>query len=341
MTSSSGSVGNLKYVPILKAKKGESDALSRTRAPNLTPLLEVMDTRKALNEIPKAWPTDQGPIWVHVLDDPEDEFSDYPQSLTDFFNGLEETMLPVPVVTPFEHHDVLNTYSTMSAVRENGITVRIDAEEMLDPNIDINRDIQYALDVLGLLPNQVNLVLDGGLLTGSPRVQSALALQALHSLKSKSWHEVVVAFSAFPQAVGNVAVKSSVTALAREDALAFNQTKANSPLEITYGDYGIGTPTYGQASYSPIPNLKYASGMEWKIHRGESRNDPSPQIRAIAKDIVQSSYFSGTDFSPADKMINDIASSASGPGNATTHVSIGMCRHFHVVLDRLSNLGEP
>ncbi|WP_422936568.1 beta family protein [Sinomonas sp. P47F7] len=52
-------------------------------------------------------------------------------------------------------------------------------------------------------------------------------------------------------------------------------------------------------------------------------------------------YYSGPRFSPGDRQIIDVASGASGPGNATTHLRAAMSRHLHVVLFRLATHGEP
>lgn len=77
------------------------------------------------------------------------------------------------------------------------------------------------------------------------------------------------------------------------------------------------------------------------VHRGKERRDPSSQYRALARDLVAAPYYSGTTFSPGDQQIHDVASGASGPGNAMTHLRAGVSRHIHVVLERLASLGEP
>lgn len=330
-----------KYVPILKSKKGELDALKHINRSELTPLLEVLSPEKAAISIPKAWDFNQYPLWIQLFDDPEAENPNFPDTVHDFFNKLGPTALITPVLTVSEELETLQAYSGLSMVQSNGVTLRIDVEALIDPSVDIASYIDDTLHELGMRQKDVNLLVDGGFLEGTPIVQSTLAVQALQTLNIASWRMTVLAFSAFPFELGKVAQKSSTTAIPRDDAQAFTLTVQATEMTLIYSDYGVGNPSYSQAAFSPIPNLKYAAGSNWMIHRASSRSNPAPQIQSIASDIVSAPYYGGPSFSEADSKIDAIASASSGPGNATTHVEIGMNRHFHVVLDRLATLGVP
>ncbi len=220
--------------------------------------------------------------------------------------------------------------------------LRLDVEDILDDAIDTNADVQTTLEQLGLDPESVDLVIDAGLLEGAVPVQAAVAGQCIGRIVDiERWRNVVVAFSAFPTPLSAVVPVSSVRAVPRSDATAFLATRRLTERSIVFSDYTLGSPNYDSVPFTPIPNIRYASGAEWIIHRAAERKGPGPQFRQLAKDVVGAAYFSGAAFSPGDQQIADVATGASGPGNPTTHLRAGISRHIHVVLERLATLGEP
>lgn len=341
MTITLSRTSSAKYVPILKAKAGELKALSLTDSHNLIPLLEVIDPEGFPKKLKKAWKSTDREVWIQILDFPDIDPIDVPEAIETFFNSLSQDLSIIPVLLPIEEPDILAAYSRLENIKRTGVVLRIDVEDLITESYEASQDLETTLEQLSLTSSNCDLVVDAGLLSDTPEIQAAVVKQALDSLNVMGWRSIVVAFSAFPAAVGEIAPKSAVTTLPRKDAVAYKIVTRKTDIPLTYSDYGIGVPTYDGAPFAPIPSLKYAASTDWKIHRGEKRGATEKQLRTLANDIVNAPYFSGAHYSPADKMINDIASSSSGPGNPTTHVAIGMCRHFHVVLDRLATLGEP
>lgn len=157
-----------------------------------------------------------------------------------------------------------------------------------------------------------------------------------------AWRSVVVAFSAFPERLGDVVSPSSVGQLPREDALAFTTLAARGvDRELVYGDYAVGTPFYADIPWAPIPALRYASGEHWFVHRGATKANRSAQYVALAADLVSAGHFAGSGTSRGDQYFSDVASGVDGPGNPTTYVRAGTSRHLACVLDRLATLGVP
>lgn len=343
MVSPNSALTPVSYVPILKAKRAELDALASCPPDNLVPLLEVIEPASAGEGIIKAWPHSGDVAWVQVLNADDADDSVFATVVDDLFAQLRAAGIAVaPVLTTAEEPATLAAIASIAAQDGRGAVLRIDVEDLIDPGANIAADVTATVAALRLTPDQVDVVADAGLLTGTPAVQSAVATQAVQALPSlQDWRTVVVSFSAFPALVSAVVPTQTVGAIPRTDASAFVATQNVAPRPIVFGDYAIGVPTYGGAPFTPIPNMRYASDTEWYIHRAKERKQPSPQYRALANDIVSASYFSGIGFSPAEKWISDIAASTSGPGNATTHLKIGMSRHLHVVLSRLSTLGAP
>jgi Beta protein len=128
----------------------------------------------------------------------------------------------------------------------------------------------------------------------------------------------------------------------REDAQSFASMVARGQdRSILYSDYAVGTPFYADVSWAPIPSIRYAVDDVWMIHRGTSKNDPTPQYIALAQALVSEPYYPGASFSPGDKYVADVASGVDGPGNAMTYVRMATSRHLEVVLSRLASLGVP
>lgn len=330
------------YVPILKGKRAELDAVSDAPSSRLVPLFEFLDPSTTKDLLGRAWNNPDDVVWVQLLNADGLDDAVFTGAITDFFDEVRlRGVLAIPVITAAEEPGTLAAVAYAVRTDGRGVVLRIDVEDLIDENVDSSEDIATTLDTLGVSVNEVDLVLDAGLLTGSATIQAAVVGQAITGLPQTNWRSMVVAFSAFPESIGEVVPKDSVVALPRVDAAAFALVRKSSELPLVYGDYAVGVPTYGGAAFTPIPNIRYASGTEWYVHRAHERAKPSPQYRALARAIIVAPYYSGPAFSPGDRQINDVASEISGPGNATTHLRAAMSRHLHLVLSRLSTLGVP
>lgn len=331
------------YVPILKGKQAEYGALESCASDAIVPLVEVLAPELAHRALLKAWTGHADDvIWVHALnldDHDPDDFSDHVRQMFVYLRG---EVPAVPVVTISEEPAALVVIREIVRDDQRGAVLRIDAEDILDDATDTTADIAATVEQLGLAPSDCDLVIDAGLLDGTPVVRAAVAEQCVSSLPTVSqWRTVVIAFSGFPTPLSDVVPKSSVRAVPRSDAGAFTLARRRASRPVVFADYTLGTPTYEGVPFTPIPNIRYASGSEWIIHRAEERKGPAEQFRKLARDIVSADYFSGATFSPGDAQIADVASGVAGPGNPTTHLRAGISRHLHVVLERLATLGEP
>jgi hypothetical protein len=330
------------YVPILKGKMAEYGALESCDSERVVPLLELLAPESAAVQVTRAWQRDEDVLWVHALNFEDKEEADFANGIEKLFSDLRGTVQVVPVITVTEGPDTLDAIARIISVDQRGVVLRIEAEDILDQLSDTAADIDATLAQLGIQPANVDFVIDAGLVSGSATVRAAVADQCLRSLPHlDDWRSVVIAFSAFPAAISTLVPASSVRAIPREDAAAFTATKRGAGRALVFGDYAIGVPTYSSVPFAPIPNIRYASEQNWIIHRAKEKKNPSDQYRALASALTSASYYSGPTFSPGDQQIMDVATAASGPGNAMTHLRAGVSRHLHVVLERLATLGEP
>lgn len=330
------------YVPILKGKMAEYGALESCTSAFLVPLVEVTSPETAHAAIARAWPRPTDVIWIHALNFGGLDEVDFAANIATLFDDLRPDVAAVPVVTITEGPDTLTAIRRIADRDRRGVVLRIDAEDILDAASDTTADIATTLSELALDPSQTDLVVDGGLLKGTATVRAAVAGQCLRAIPDLAeWRTVAVAFSAFPIPLSSVVSPESVRAVSRTDAAAFVLTARTSSRPIVFSDYTLGSPSYDSVPFTPIPNIRYASGSEWYIHRATERRNPAAQFRALSADVVAAPYYSGPSFSPGDQQIHDAATGAGGPGNPTTHLRAGISRHVHVVLERLSTLGEP
>ncbi|WP_422935806.1 beta family protein [Sinomonas sp. P47F7] len=272
------------YVPILKAKQAELDALQTAPPERLVPLLEVAKMEATADMLSKAWPHADDVVWVHCVNLQGETEYDFAGRIFSLFQALASRTKAVPVVTETETQEVLEAVRQVIARDSRGVVLRLDVEDIVDPDADTSGNIAATLDALGVVEAHVDLLVDCGLLREeAPAILAAVAARALSSLPNLGmWRNVAVAFSAFPQVVGDVVAKDSVGVLPRYDAAAFVALQSDAEREVIYSDYAVGLPSYGNAPFAPIPNIKYATDREWRVHRAHSKTGPSPQYRALA-----------------------------------------------------------
>lgn len=332
------------YVAVLKAKQGELLAIQSTPAESFVPLLELPAAEKA-PAVVRAWSHNDDVVWVQALNVTGIDDDAWANDVRQAFAALNDAdVAVVPVVTTNEDSSVLEEIRNIVAQDARGLVIRVDCEDALEAGRDgLTADIDDVMNSVGVSTDRCDLIVDAGLVEGGLAVQASVVSTVLSNLPRVSeWRNLVVAFSAFPEMLGNVVAKDSVGSIPRRDAAAFSHLTANwTGRSLSYADYGVGVPTYADVPFSPIPNIRYALDGEWRVHRAHERRRPSPQYVALARALAESDYFAGASFSPGDAYIADVASGAGGPGNAASYLRAAMSRHFHVVLHSLATRGEP
>lgn len=338
------SLGKRAYVAVLKAKQGELLAIQTTSPQSFVPLMEVTSSEKAA-AIARCWPHENDVIWVHPLNITGIDETAWAADVTDAFDTLRvQKRAAVPVVTTNEDDSVLDVVRAAIQRDGRGLVLRLDCEDALEAGADgLTTDINDALTACATSRKDCDLVIDAGLVGGGVAVQASVVSAVLGNLPYvNEWRTIVVAFSAFPPAVGDVVATNTVGSIPRTDAASFTQLVSNwTGRQLNFADYGVGVPTYADLPFAPIPNIRYAIPGEWKVHRANARRNPSPQYVMLAQNLAAADYFAGADFSPGDAYIAAVANGSDGPGNAASYLRAAMSRHFHVVLDSLATTGAP
>ncbi|MBB1031266.1 hypothetical protein G6027_10275 [Dietzia sp. SLG310A2-38A2] len=332
------------YVPVLKAKQGELLAIQTTPPDMFVPLLETADSAKVAH-VSRAWPHKDHVIWVHPLNVNAVDDSVWLNEVESIFARLHnDGRQAVPVVTTSESAGVYGAVRQAVLRDSRGIVIRIDCEDALEGSAALlSAELSDVRSECSVDADECDLVIDAGMVSGGPAVQSSVVGSVLDLLPDlHQWRSIVVAFSAFPEAVGKLVAPNSVGSIPRTDASSFAHLTSHWTKRIlSFADYGVGVPVYADTPWAPIPNIRYALPSEWRVFRAHTKRDPSPQYIALARDLAAQSYFDGTGASAGDDYIQAVANGADGPGNAGSYLKAAMSRHFYVVLSSLATRGVP
>ena len=346
-----------RYVPILKGKRGELDAL-RDLQPStrmrIRPLVEILpspeeqdvisDVGKALDALAVRWPLE--PIMLDVgYFDLETETG--PTALGIAMNSAEGRLAHAVPVFRLADGAAVRADVARAANRDgHGAAIRLIGEDLdLFPD-ELNDELANALDRVELERGEIDLLIDLSAVTGAAAVLggSRLVASLVRELDGVSeFRSVTVASGAFPVDLSNVP-PWTVGELPRDDAALYSRI-LRRPLArtIDYGDYAIAHPLLANgAPFAPPPQLRYTVADRWLTLKGK-RNDPggNSQFYDVCAMIAEHPDFVGAGLGPADKRIAEGRDSGLGPGNATTWRSIGTTHHIDLVVARLTTLGEP
>ncbi|MGK4591685.1 beta family protein [Amycolatopsis sp. w19] len=344
------------YMPILKGRSGEFEALAhlaRSTASSLLPLIEAvpksgtpeLDIAGFVHKLRTDWPLGEAVAVDLNYPGADGQPARWEQLLKD---ARRYQVKVRPTVHFADDAPVLEVLRAAIATDRRGCCLRVDASE-LDEN---PRDLAiWGTDLMADLlvePEEVDLVLDFGML-GDDRVVAHAAERAIEHLEGlpwlDRWRSVVVAGGAFPKDLTNVHPWVLTSLRRREVDLwaglaSRRQFFGRQPI---FGDYGVGHPPHTpSAPATPSPNIRYAVDGHWMVLRG-TKKDPrgNEQYREICRAVSESPEFGGADLSWGDAIITKVVAEEVGPGNPQKWRAYGTSHHLEYVTSRLASLGAP
>jgi hypothetical protein len=343
------------YVPVLKGRAGELDAIARldpaARA-QLTPLFELTDlpttTSATLREelrtvmagIRRAW-DGPGRVFVDLVRLRSAlrtaEGHHYVEVATDLARSM--ALGVVPVTGP--HRDVAFTCAVATAVNRSahGVGIRLQTAD-IEPAQTLDQRLLTLLDDLGVAPADSHLMIDlEQLPRRSPARAAASATRALEAVRSlASWHSVTVLSSAFPNSI--TSIRGEVL-LPRNDWRAWRSliTTSSGKRLPAYGDYAVSGPAHPHSPWGSVPNIRYTAAEHWVVVRDGTRHRME-EFHHLAMQIRRSEDAAFRGFEHCDGCETIVACSLrhTHPGNATTWRMVGTCHHLTTVLEQLSTL---
>lgn len=362
------------YIPVLRWKKAERDALAKLDVKireKITPLFELImpapkrdkgdynrilsDSKAVLqnnlpstiDELNKCCPIDSTAfVDVHLIDG-ELRAATLKQILDDSLTSAQATLIPVTHIIPVVSTDadmstrkVAIDYATRS---DNGLCIRIDRYNLDDETLGQIIDefvTQNKLDI-----SKTDLMIDLGVVGESDDAKNVAAqLKRLPALKN--WRTIILSGGAFPKDLSEFE-KHSHNQVIRHDWRVWNALRNTElPRIPLYSDYAIQHPIF----YGQIPgtntsaSVRYADDQRWEVSRGEGLRNKNgaghQQYPALAQLIIDQNYFKGADYSDGDKYIAERAADTTKTGNPTTWLKAGLNHHLTLTAKQIATLDE-
>ncbi len=363
----------MKYVPILKWKAGEYQAIRKLSPPivsEIRPLFEItppdFDFEKRQDK--KTLEEHLGDFSKKYIKNCNRLVSFLDTRLLPSNSKMNDGRLPLEfLLAELAKHEViaipvicLDDDSTMLAfVRENnqyGVCIRIQLQQIMSPNIET--DLTRVIDRLGVDPESVDLVFDLRKPSSFEPIEAFTSMleaciQKIPSIRS--WRSFVVSSCSFPDRMAEVT--EGIELRDRKEWIAYKLLISNIDIgrPIVFSDYTISPPI---AEYERIDhtkttkkcNIKYTIDDKWVLLRGKMNSRQKKYMKefhTLAENLVNSGYFLGENFSEADAFIKRCALEKddaydetvnTSSGNLTNWVEVGVNHHITKVIDDFSKI---
>lgn len=350
---------NKNYLPILKGKKGEFEALLHLRKEQkeeLLPLIEVVDIpkdydknsyktteethlNKFIANIKKYWNKDN-----HILIDTRFLEEDNTSSLNYIIENLiKDDFQPVPVIG-------LNDSIKGTRIKEL-LAIRISYDDF--KKININKQLKDISDSLSLEFGKVILIMDLGYIPFKEiefaKDMALGIIKGVHQLNL--FNDVFLNVTSFPIDLSQY--KKGLNEESRIEVYLHQYIRSiEDSFDITpkFGDYTISNPNISDGIdprfMNPTASIRYTYNDRWYILKGEPLKRGFDQFFDLSKAIVDNTrIYAGENYSWGDKEIFNKSLSEDlrklnniGTGNLTTWRSISINHHLVMTLNLLSNL---
>lgn len=364
------------YIPILKAKQGELEALKQARTEERQQILPLLE----IPPIPVKWPEgEEDPVPAKTIDQ---HIAATSEKIASSLRGFERVLIDGAYV---EEEETLGSgeepiAATLRLLREKGLTVvpvvgldRVQeygeavrdfaldsgvgcslrlSHQDLDLIFDLRSQIESLLAFLHLEPSQTDLIVDFGAKLPI-RGQLPALVQDFPFLTD--WRTFTLAFAAFPPDMSDIERHSTVE-IDRDDWLSwlavwrYRERLARVP---TYADYGINHPSLVEIDprvMSMSPNIRYTGELHYIVAKGQAYPkgkrkklaqapvaSAAVQYQRLSREIMQQPEWGGADFSWGDWFIADCAE-GNRVGNASQWRAVGTSHHIAFVVRQLASL---
>ncbi|EGQ8704588.1 beta family protein [Vibrio parahaemolyticus] len=359
-----------KYMPILKAKKGEFDAyknLSRTvqlstlpifELPRLTNKMLESNTYSALSnpyehfinkcalELSSSVSVPTLAVDIHAwapnstIENGEHILSVFCSSLTT--HGCE--VIPVVGYDRWEDEEYSTILKLLARTKERFI-LRLDSfafEDMVEEDLFLE-NLEDIITSMDLDTTKCSVLLDFNdvsklsIIDIEEQIDTALSMLINYHFNFIS----IAGCSVTTDVNGMVPSINSTGLVVRKEFKVWKSVRTfNSSLNFVFGDYGIANPNVTDGLIAPDANgkIRYTTSDSYFVVRGYSRRqgEKGAQMHKLCQTLINSSHFCGASFSWGDKMIETCANHGkvngrTFVGNPTSWVSIDTTHHMTFV----------
>lgn len=358
------------YVPILKGKEGEYEALKEL--PNsikarLVPLIEIIPIPWDFeNNVPaKSLDDHLSTVNAKLLDSwgkqhscfldlcwiPESErMADGTHPVTCVLDGARANgLLVIPVTGLRRDRNYQAGVKRVAGIDNRGVCVRLENEDFKNYD-ELNDDLTRLLNSLSLNKTSVDLLLDFRQIAANQTASVSLTAQLIISILNEvnEWRSLIFAASGFPINLGDV-TPDTIATLPRTEWAVW-QTMINGrrrlPRLPTFADYAINHPD-PLADIDPrllrlSAGIRYATKADWLVLKGRLlKKYKYVQFHQLAKKLIARPEYAGRNFSWGDEYITLCAGRTKNPGSLTIWRKVGTNHHLTLVCDQLSNFAWP
>ncbi|MFW7190041.1 beta family protein [Lysinibacillus sp. BNK-21] len=358
------------YVPIIKWKRGERNALEKldpALKTNMTPLLEIQPIpfnhkegtfSKTLDQhlenigaqVKSAWDQDR-PIFVDIdtlyenIESSEETVQSGQHPVEFIIDIIESNGIKViPVTGIYRYQSFHDAIERITTKYHRGICIRLQEEELSDL-ASLPKVIDDLLDFHKISPKDVDLILDYKQILPTQEqthVGNLILLLAQFPLISE-WRTLTIASTAYPKTLQQIATGSNGS-IPRTEWSVYQKLLTLSLGRLpAFSDYNITHPDFVDLDPRLInvaAGIRYTYSNKYYIFRGVSvKKNGFAQMTSICQDVVQHRCYRGGTFSFGDKEIEDCANQTrTTNGNLETWVTAGINHHLTLVAKDIANL---
>ena len=362
------------YVPILKSKKGEFDALKNLSSnvrDTLTPMIDVLAVDwdhknnkpkceldehldKVAKNIKSSW-VDETPIFVDVYWIDLDERVDGKVHPVEYiFNCLRSEMDGfIPVTGLDRDSNFQKAVAKIISKDKRGVCVRIQNDDLEDIEV-LREDLEGIISLLDVDIQDIHIVID--LRSIRKRALTPLASSLIESINCfpniNEYKTLTVTASSMPQSLSECIKTGETDSISRDEMslwLSVLQSEEKLKRIPAFGDYGVSHPDYVDLDGRTIgknlsPSIRYAIEDSWLILRGIMfRKHPEgyKQYHDLSKDLVDRAEYYDEKFSWGDGRINKCATYQTGPGSMAQWVAHNTNHHIVATAKQVANAVLP
>lgn len=276
--------------------------------------------------------------------DPEERVGDKIHPLTWLFDICRtHSVKAIPATSCRRDLAYQSAVAAAVATDRRGVAVRLEDEDAFSE--DLEKRLADLLKTLSLKPQDVDLIIDLGVMIPSEERRVAAAIKGLLlTLPSvKEWRTLTCAGTAIPKNMGEL--PHGIHPIPRSEWRVWRllaDAKAAIPRLPTFGDYAIAHPTLSDVDpriMTISANVRYTTESDWLIFRGMSvGKHGSSQYAEFCKTLLTRPEYGGANFSAGDGYIARCASGAVGHGNSTTWRRVATNHHITFVSRQLANV---
>jgi hypothetical protein len=350
------------YVPVLKWKQGEYQALNRltnTVKDNLTPLIEIPAVgydhetgtdRESIDahlgdfgrRLKAKWQS--RPCFVdtkYIV--PATRMADGRHFIERVFEDARtERCNAIPVVGL--SNDLQSLAATAAVIRTDrrGVALRLELPDFDHANL--STEIGRVLTALNVSYADTNLIIDEGAPNFQPVtvfVQMMLTLVKTMIPVLNRWRTFTIVGTSYPATVAGLA--TPFQDIPRQEWIAYRALvhRLGSESRIpTFGDYAVAHPDPVELDMriiKPFAKLRYTFNDRWHIGKGATvRTHGFGQYQRLCQELTAQPYFDGPGYSAGDDYIAGCAAGTERTGNLTTWVWVSTNRHLTKVTTDLA-----